>query len=48
MTHADPKPTAPSEGKVPNAETRRAMEELDQGRGNRCPDVATLFKDLGL
>ena len=41
-------PTATSGVKPPNAETRRAIDELDQGNGERCLDVAALFNDLGL
>jgi hypothetical protein len=39
--------TFPDE-KGPNTETRRAMAELDQGKGQRSPDLATLFKALGI
>jgi DNA-damage-inducible protein J len=38
----------PFEMKVPNAETRRAMKELDEGKGVSYPDAATMFKDLGI
>jgi DNA-damage-inducible protein J len=38
----------PFETKVPNAETRRAMKELDEGKGVSYPDAATMFKDLGI
>jgi hypothetical protein len=34
--------------KAPNTETRRAMAELDQGKGQRSPDLAALFKALGV
>ena len=34
--------------KTPNAETRRAMAELDQAKGQRSPDLAALFKALGI
>lgn len=33
---------------IPNAATRRAMRELDEGRGTVCPDTATMSKDLGI
>ena len=38
----------PFEVKVPNAETIRAMAELEQGRGERFEDAAVLFGDLGI
>ena len=34
--------------KVPNATTRRAMAELEQGKGKRFDSTAALFKDLGI
>jgi DNA-damage-inducible protein J len=34
--------------KVPNAKTRQAMAELDQGKGKRFADADELFKDLGM
>ncbi len=42
-----PPSTFPDE-KAPNAETRGAMEELDQGKGQRSPDPAALFRALGI
>ncbi len=33
---------------VPNAATRRAMKELEDGKGQRSASVEDLFKDLGL
>lgn len=33
---------------VPNAESRRAMQELEAGKGHRAKSAAALFKDLGL
>jgi len=33
---------------VPNAESRRAMRELSEGKGVRYEDAAEMFKDLGL
>lgn len=38
----------PFEVAVPNATTRRAIEELEAGRGERSDSAATLFRDLGL
>jgi DNA-damage-inducible protein J len=38
----------PFDVKVPNAETARAMTELDQGKGKRFDSAAALFKDLGI
>ena len=38
----------PFEIKVPNAETIRAMNELEAGRGKRFADVKALFEDLGI
>lgn len=34
--------------KVPNATTRKAMAELDQGKGKRFRSADALFKDLGI
>jgi DNA-damage-inducible protein J len=34
--------------KIPNAETRQAMNEADAGRGNRYASAAEMFKKLGL
>lgn len=34
--------------KVPNATTRRAMEELDKGKGKRFASPEALFEDLGI
>jgi DNA-damage-inducible protein J len=36
----------PFEVTIPNAATRRAMKELDEGRGVSYPDTATMFQDL--
>ena len=33
---------------VPNATTRKAIEELEQGRGKRFKDREALFKDLDI
>ena len=33
---------------IPNAATRRAMKELDEGRGTVYPDTEAMFKDLGI
>jgi hypothetical protein len=33
---------------VPNAKTRRAIEELEAGDGIACASVEEAFKDLGL
>jgi DNA-damage-inducible protein J len=38
----------PFDVKVPNAATRKAMQELEAGKGHRSADAGTLFKDLGL
>jgi DNA-damage-inducible protein J len=38
----------PFDVQVPNAESRRAMRELDEGKGRRLNSTAALFKDLGL
>ena len=34
--------------KVPNATTRKAMAELEKGKGKRFASADELFKDLGL
>ncbi|MEP6564621.1 MAG: type II toxin-antitoxin system RelB/DinJ family antitoxin [Mesorhizobium sp.] len=34
--------------KVPNATTRKAMAELERGKGKRLSSADELFKDLGL
>jgi DNA-damage-inducible protein J len=34
--------------KVPNATTRKAMAELEKGKGKRSASADELFKDLGL
>lgn len=33
---------------VPNAASRRAMEDLSKGKGRRSASAAALFKDLGV
>jgi DNA-damage-inducible protein J len=38
----------PFEVKVPNAATRRAMAELEQGKGRKFDSVDALFEDLGI
>ena len=38
----------PFEVKVPSAETLRAMNELDRGKGKRSESAEELFKDLGI
>jgi DNA-damage-inducible protein J len=38
----------PFDIKVPNAVTRRAMAELDKGKGKRFKSADALFKDLGI
>jgi DNA-damage-inducible protein J len=38
----------PFEVTVPNAAPRRAMAELEQGKGKRFDSVDALFKDLGI
>jgi DNA-damage-inducible protein J len=38
----------PFDVKVPNATTRAAMRELQQGRGQRFTDPEALLKDLGI
>jgi len=37
----------PFEVKVPNKTTRKAMEELDQGKGKKFSSVDEMFADLG-
>jgi DNA-damage-inducible protein J len=34
--------------KVPNATTRKAMAELEKGKGKRLTSADALFKDLGI
>jgi DNA-damage-inducible protein J len=38
----------PFEVKVPNAATRRAMAEIEHGKGKRFTSADELFKDLGV
>jgi len=38
----------PFEVKVPNSKTRRAMEELEAGKGKAFKSSADLLKDLGV
>jgi DNA-damage-inducible protein J len=38
----------PFEVKVPNAESVRAMQELEAGKGKRVANVDTLFKELDI
>lgn len=38
----------PFDVKVPNAATRKAMAELEAGKGRRHDSVDSLFEDLGL
>jgi DNA-damage-inducible protein J len=38
----------PFEVKVPNAETVRAMQQLEAGKGKRVANAAALFKELGI
>ncbi len=38
----------PFDIKVPNAESRRAMKELSEGKGRRAASSEALFKDLGI
>ena len=38
----------PFDVRVPNAESRRAMEDLNAGKGKRSASAASLFKDLGI
>jgi DNA-damage-inducible protein J len=38
----------PFDVEVPNAATRRAMRELDEGKGVVSPDTTTMVKDLEL
>ncbi len=41
-------PSTFSDERKPNAETCRAMEELEQGQGKRFPDLAAMFRDPGI
>ncbi|MDE0244623.1 MAG: type II toxin-antitoxin system RelB/DinJ family antitoxin [Gammaproteobacteria bacterium] len=34
--------------KVPNSPTRKAMDELEQGKGKRFDSAEELFEDLGI
>lgn len=38
----------PFDLKVPNATTRKAMAELDAGKGKRFDSADAMFKDLGI
>jgi DNA-damage-inducible protein J len=38
----------PFDVRVPNARTRKAIEELERGKGTRSKDVKALFDDLDL
>ncbi|MGB9428620.1 MAG: type II toxin-antitoxin system RelB/DinJ family antitoxin [Gammaproteobacteria bacterium] len=38
----------PFDLRVPNATTRKAMAELERGKGKRFKNPKSLFKDLGL
>ncbi len=38
----------PFDVKVPNAATKKAMRELEAGKGRRSSSADALFKDLGL
>jgi DNA-damage-inducible protein J len=38
----------PFEVRVPNAATRRAIAELEQGKGTRSDSAEALFEDLGI
>jgi DNA-damage-inducible protein J len=38
----------PFDVKVPNAESARAMQQLESGKGKRVADVKALFKELGI
>ncbi len=38
----------PFDVKVPNAESRRAIQELHEGKGKRFATATALFKDLGI
>ena len=38
----------PFEVKVPNAESVRAMQELEAGKGKRVANADALFKELGI
>jgi DNA-damage-inducible protein J len=33
---------------VPNTESRRAMKEIEAGKGHRSASASTLFEDLGI
>lgn len=33
---------------VPNIESRRAMKEIEAGKGHRSASASALFKDLGI
>jgi DNA-damage-inducible protein J len=38
----------PFEVEVPNSRTRRAVRELEEGRGHRAGTLDALFEDLGI
>ncbi len=38
----------PFDLKVPNTATRRAMRELDEGKGERAESVEAMFEKLGI
>ncbi len=38
----------PFDVRVPNAESRRAIEDLNAGKGKRSASAVALFKDLGI
>jgi DNA-damage-inducible protein J len=38
----------PFEVKMPNAASRKAMQELNEGKGHRSGSAAALLKDLGI
>ena len=38
----------PFDVQVPNAASRQAMKELNEGRGHRSASTEALFKDLGI
>jgi DNA-damage-inducible protein J len=38
----------PFDVRVPNAESARAMQELEDGKGKRVADAEALFKELGI
>lgn len=40
--------TLPFDVKVPNARSRKAIEELEQGKGRRFASADELFDDLGM